>query len=106
MLKLFMAGAKISVLALVAMLVSQIEVGQKRICDHVHDVTQARFVQGPVHWIAERFDFSDGKAHSLHSRKSVRVDRVDQRTTRATDSYQASTSDGESLSGLLKFSRR
>lgn len=98
MIKLLMAGAKIGVLAVVVMVISQIPVGQKRICDHVQDITQSRLIQAPIHWIADRFDFSDGKAPPA-------LAAAKRRATRTTGSDQVSESDQDLISGLLKKPR-
>lgn len=105
MIKLVFTMAKLGVLAVVIMLIGQIPVGSKRICDHVADVTHSRFVMGPVLWISDKFDFSDGRRHIGPGTKAVaRADRSTEskRTRSATGSSQNESTNSERLSGLLK----
>ena len=100
MMKFILGGAKLLVLTLVILLISQIPVGQKRICDYVRDVTLSPFVQGPVVWIADKFDFSDGKHH--HS-ATAQADRgSSKRSNNATGSRHDSESDTDQVSAFLK----
>lgn len=94
-----MGLAKLGVLAVVTMLISQIPVGTKRICDHVQDVTRSKFVQGPVLWVADKFDFSDGKGQA--ARVASKADRGEAKRSARTTSSDGN-SDKEILSGLLK----
>lgn len=100
MIKFIMMAAKLAVLAVVIMLISQIPVGQKRICDHVADITQSRFVTGPVLWISDRFDFSDGRKAGAKGDRALA-----KRNARGSSpaSKPANESDSDRLSGLLKM---
>lgn len=94
-----MGIAKLTVLAVVIMLISQIPVGSKRICDHVQDITRSKLIQGPVLWISDRFDFSDGKGRAV--RVASKADRGGE-AKRSTRASATSSDDKEVLSGLLK----
>lgn len=93
-MRLMLWTMKIGIFSLVVMLISQIQIGEKRICEHVHTMTQSSLVQGPVNWISQKFDHSDGIAKAGHAPTK--------------SSHAASPHEPESLrgrlSGLLKRS--
>ncbi|MEW6057690.1 MAG: hypothetical protein AB1540_13855 [Bdellovibrionota bacterium] len=104
MIKLAFQLFKILVIAIVTLLIGQIPVGQKRISDHVWDMTRSKFVQVPIHWISQRFDFSDGKTgQGKLAKKNGRTEDLNSRSRPpATADSEYGESDQGRLSGLLK----
>lgn len=85
---------KILAFAAVVLIIGQIPVRGRRICDHVRDVVTHHFVQKPVRWISSTFNFLEGH-------KAVHADAVS-RDARRADSPEHNESDRSRLSGLLK----
>lgn len=94
MIRFALTLMKVTVFSIVVLVISQIHVGNKRICDHVRDVVQHGTVQYPLHWIAARFNFLEGH-------KAIRAG-----SSRDTDAEETGSESSESdrgrLSGLLK----
>jgi len=56
---------KTVVLTIVVLLVSQIQINGKRICDHVGEITKSSAVQKPIYFLSDHLDFSEGKVKGL-----------------------------------------
>ena len=96
MIKLIFNTLKFVVIASVILVIGQIPVGERRICDHVFDVTNSKWVQKPIHWIADRFVFIDHKyVHGIS-----KINRNEGKNPRAADSEPIQ--DRSRLSGLFK----
>jgi hypothetical protein len=52
---------KTAILTVIVLLLSQVNVQGKRICDHVADITKSSAVQKPIQVLSANFDFTDGK---------------------------------------------
>lgn len=53
---------KVAVLTIVVLLMSQIQVNGRRICDHVGDIALSSAVQKPIQVLSQNLDFTGGKA--------------------------------------------
>ncbi len=108
MIKLAFNLAKIAVFSVVILLIGQIPVGQKRISDHVRDITGMSLIQTPVNWIARKFDFAANGAAAPKTVAGGKNEKGSGRTeiSRSTSSdnsvSDSSGSDRGRLSGLLK----
>ena len=113
MIRLFLFGMRIGTIAFVALLFSQVHVGEKRICDHVRDITQSSLVQTPIHWITGKFDFKGGEIHAEDGEKMEETSHARAPSKKKTAPRVAGTSesdvgntDKDLLSGLLKRPKR
>jgi hypothetical protein len=111
---------KLSFLAVVMLLVSQVPVNGKRIADHVQEFTRSKTVQRPIEWISNRVDLTgisapipvkETKARNKTSSHAVRHSMnkpVAQPHAQAQPQPQPETefehskTDAEQLSGVLK----
>jgi hypothetical protein len=104
-IKFAMLVMKIAVLAAIVLVLGQISVGNQRIHDHVRDVVQHGWVQGPVRWISDRVNFLEGHhataSNTDHAGAILRSHAKAKATPRAAGS-EHEESDKARLSGLLK----
>ncbi len=56
---------KTAALTAIVLLLSQVQVKGKRICDHVGDITQSSAVQKPIQVLSANLDFTDGKSSAV-----------------------------------------
>jgi hypothetical protein len=99
-IKLFLLSLRIGTLAFVVLLFSQVQVGAKRICDHVRDMTQSRLVQKPIQWITGKFDFKGGEIRAESAENAP--GHAKGKSSRAAGESDVTNSDKDLLSGLLK----
>lgn len=100
MIKLFLNCMKLAIIATVVLVTSQIQVGEKRICDHVRDITHSGAVQRPIHWIAEKFAFIEG--HGTSKADHAEPSRLRKSGFSRAAGSEHAESERERLSGLLK----
>jgi len=93
MIRLTLFVVKITLFSIVVLVISQIPVRSKRICDHVRDVVQHALIQKPVHWIGATFNFLEGHK-AVHAGMAQKPSNV--------NDAEHSESDKSRLSGLLK----
>ncbi len=76
-MKLLSLVVKISLFSILVMVLSQIPVGGRRICDHVGDLVHSPSVVGLTKWVARTFDFKDTGHFSGLRFRSERSSRAD-----------------------------
>ena len=104
MMTLIFSTFKLAVLTVAVLVLSQVPVNNRRICDHVGDVmSMAKWdLKKPLAWIGKNFDFTgDASANKRSGQKSKA------QTTSASTSglSEISDIDRDALSGLLKATR-
>jgi hypothetical protein len=102
MIRLILLGLRFGVLAAVVLLFGQIQVGAKRVSDHVRDITQSQLVQKPIRWITGKFDFKGGEIRAELAEDGKGPDRAKGKTSRTAGESDVAGSDRDLLSGLLK----
>ena len=102
MIRLAFNLVKIAVFSIVVLLIGQIPVGQKRISEHVRDITASPTVQKPVNWIAHKFDFvSNGGVAPVDPNNDP--NKIQHNNNPASNSpTDQSSAERSRLSGLLK----
>jgi hypothetical protein len=61
MKNLLFTALKTTALTIIVLLMSQIRIGQLRICDHVGALVNSPKVQSPIRVVSSNFDFTDGR---------------------------------------------
>ena len=56
MIRFFIELIKICCIGIFAILISQVQVGDKRITDHVHALIKTKMIQTPVKWVVHHFN--------------------------------------------------
>ncbi len=73
MKNLLFTALKVTALTLIVLLMSQIRIGTKRICDHVGDLVNSPRVQSPIRLVSSNFDFTDGRKTSGVKKDSAKI---------------------------------
>lgn len=98
---------KYTLFTVAVLLASQIEVSDKRICDHVGDFAASTGIRKALKSISERFDFTEGTdvsySKTAKHKKGSGPSRYQQEEPEQTQEH--TTSDRTALSGVLKKSR-
>ncbi len=101
MIKLIVAALKISLFCVITLLVSQIPVGSKRICDHVGAFANSAPVTRGLTWVADKFDFTGGKLAKIRAAEKTPSKNLPGGQS-SNHSPEAPAADRERVSALLK----
>lgn len=95
-LKAIIATLKLSVLAVLVLMLGQVRFDGRRVSDHFASAVESPVVQAPVHWISTHFNFVEGQVlkRGAHSAVNKVKNSVTTERTKADDQ--------QGLSGLLK----